>query len=56
MREWELTNDQNLQIFADRGKLMPMNSVIILGRVTFLRKIDHLLCFMKDQFPTKHRH
>lgn len=56
MRELEQTDDQNLQIFANRGKLMPMNSAIILGGVTFLRKIDHILYFLKYQFLTKHRH
>ena len=47
------TDDQNLQIIAHRGKLMPMNSAIILSRVTLLRKIDHILYFMKDQFLTE---
>lgn len=50
------TENQNLQIFADRGKLMPMNSAIILSGMTFLRKIDHILYFMKDQLLTDHRH
>lgn len=50
------TDDQNLQIFADGGKLMPMNRAIILSGVTFLRKTDHILYFMKDQLLTEHRH
>lgn len=40
------TDDQKLQIFAHRGKLVPMNSAIILS--TLRRKIDHILYFMKD--------
>lgn len=45
------TDDQNLQTFAHRGKPMPMNSAIILIRVTFLRKIDHILLFHERPVP-----
>lgn len=50
------TDDQNLQILAARGKLMPVNSDIILSGVTSQRKIDYILYFMKDQFLTERRH
>lgn len=46
-------NDQNLQILAHMGKLVLMNSAFILRGVAFLRKIDHILYCMKDQFLTE---
>lgn len=47
------TNNQNLQIFAHMGNLVLMNSAFILRGVAFLRKIDHILYFMKEQFLTE---
>lgn len=37
------------------SKLVIMNSAIILRGVTLLRKIDHTLYFMRDQFLTERR-